>query len=42
MREYFENLIKPLVTNELLEEPLSSFQEKNKIIEKNTMSKTQK
>ena len=28
IRDYFENLIKPLVSNESLEELLSSFQEK--------------
>ena len=27
MREYFENLVKPLVTNETLEQQLKSFQD---------------
>ena len=42
MRKYFENLMKPLVTNESLEELLSSFQQKTKDSKKNTMSKKKK
>ena len=32
MREYFKNLLKPLVTNESLQELLRSFQENSKRI----------
>ena len=42
MRKYFENLMKPLVTNESLEELLSSSQQKTKDSKKNTMSKKKK